>query len=352
MKALYAYFMHGVEPVKQANRPSDIPWPLNMRWPLALWNKVFLDTTPYADKPSRDVVWNRGAYLVQGRALRVVPHAARRRLPGEGARRRRRGVPVGRADRQLVRVEPDRRQHGRPLERGRGRAVPEDRREPPCDRVRLDGQRDQPQHAGAHRRRSGGDLALPEIAAGGGRHGRAVVQLRSEGDAGRAGPAGGRSGAKVYNAYCLHCHGADGRGYALLAPLAGNPNVLEADASSLINVTLNGSDTLVIDGVPSAYPMPAFSNQLNDRQIADVLTFMRAGWNNGAPAVQAADVAKLRRRRRPLSAAPCGTRAGRRAAAAGCVPAPATWLFQSTGARPFAAARVYRRNVGVSGWLT
>ena len=103
-------------------------------------------------------------------------------------------------------------------------------------------------------------------------------------------------GAKVYNAYCLHCHGADGRGYApLLAPLAGNPNVLEADASSLINVTLNGSDTLVIDGVPSAYPMPAFSNQLNDRQIADVLTFMRAGWNNGAPAVQAADVAKLRK---------------------------------------------------------
>ena len=104
------------------------------------------------------------------------------------------------------------------------------------------------------------------------------------------------SGAKVYNAYCLHCHGADGRGYApLLAPIAGNPNVLEADAASLINVTLNGSESLVIGGVPSAYPMPAFASALNDWQIADVLTFMRAGWNNGAPAVQAADVAKLRK---------------------------------------------------------
>ncbi len=103
-------------------------------------------------------------------------------------------------------------------------------------------------------------------------------------------------GAKVYNAYCLHCHGADGRGYApLLAPLAGNPNVLAANPSSLINVTLNGSDVLVIDGVPSAYPMPAFSNVLNDRQIADALTFVRAGWNNGAPAVQASDVAKSRK---------------------------------------------------------
>ncbi|WP_034177311.1 c-type cytochrome, partial [Burkholderia ambifaria] len=28
VKALYAYFMHGVEPVKQANRASEIPWPL------------------------------------------------------------------------------------------------------------------------------------------------------------------------------------------------------------------------------------------------------------------------------------------------------------------------------------
>ena len=43
VKALYAFFMSGVAPVQQANRKSDIPWPLNMRWPLALWNVVFLD---------------------------------------------------------------------------------------------------------------------------------------------------------------------------------------------------------------------------------------------------------------------------------------------------------------------
>ena len=34
MQALYAYFMHGVEPVAQENKASDIPWPLSMRWPL------------------------------------------------------------------------------------------------------------------------------------------------------------------------------------------------------------------------------------------------------------------------------------------------------------------------------
>jgi alcohol dehydrogenase (quinone), cytochrome c subunit len=99
----------------------------------------------------------------------------------------------------------------------------------------------------------------------------------------------------VYTTYCVHCHGVDGRAFApLLAPLAGNPNVLENDASSLINVTLNGTGDLVIGGIPSAYPMPKFALVLDDQQIADVLTFIRAGWNNGAPAVTAGDVAKLR----------------------------------------------------------
>ncbi len=35
MRAMYAYFMHGVQPVEQANKACDIPWPLSMRWPLA-----------------------------------------------------------------------------------------------------------------------------------------------------------------------------------------------------------------------------------------------------------------------------------------------------------------------------
>lgn len=39
--ALYAYFMQEVMPVEQANRANDVPWPLSMRWPLAVWRKWF-----------------------------------------------------------------------------------------------------------------------------------------------------------------------------------------------------------------------------------------------------------------------------------------------------------------------
>ena len=41
MQALYAYFMQGVEAVAQPNKPTDIPWPLSMRWPLSIWRGLF-----------------------------------------------------------------------------------------------------------------------------------------------------------------------------------------------------------------------------------------------------------------------------------------------------------------------
>ena len=64
--ALYAYFMLAVKPVRQANRPPAISWPLNVRWPLAIWNLLFLDQQPYKSASDRDAQWNRGAYLAQG----------------------------------------------------------------------------------------------------------------------------------------------------------------------------------------------------------------------------------------------------------------------------------------------
>jgi alcohol dehydrogenase (quinone), cytochrome c subunit len=64
--ALYAYFMHGVTPVHEANRAPAIPFPLNMRWPLKLWNLVFPGQTRFHPRPDKDAQWDRGAYLVQG----------------------------------------------------------------------------------------------------------------------------------------------------------------------------------------------------------------------------------------------------------------------------------------------
>src|SRR5450830_928243 len=57
IRALYAFFMNGVQPVSQANIPNGIPGPLNLRWPIALWNGLFAPTVPYAFKPAQDPRW-------------------------------------------------------------------------------------------------------------------------------------------------------------------------------------------------------------------------------------------------------------------------------------------------------
>ena len=176
-------------------------------------------------------------------------------------------------------------------------AVPEDRGERACIGIRLDDGRDQQQHAGDERRGRRCDVALSEVAACRRRHECAALCLRSEGDEGVCSrtPPTMPARRSIRRTACI-ATAWTARAYApLLAPLAGNPNVMEKDASSLINVTLNGTQDLVIQGIPAAYPMPKYSPVLNDQQIADVLTFIRAGWNNGAPAVAALDVAKLRK---------------------------------------------------------
>ncbi|ELL2822829.1 cytochrome c, partial [Escherichia coli] len=67
MRALYAYFMQGVKPVAQANKDSDIPWPLSMRWPLSIWRGMFApDVQDFTPAQGEDAVLARGRYLVEG----------------------------------------------------------------------------------------------------------------------------------------------------------------------------------------------------------------------------------------------------------------------------------------------
>jgi alcohol dehydrogenase (quinone), cytochrome c subunit len=111
-----------------------------------------------------------------------------------------------------------------------------------------------------------------------------------------------QTGAVVYIGNCISCHGSDGLGHSPYLPrLAGNPTVLDNDPSSLINLVLNGSVPLVVKGTPDAYRMPQFRVQLTDQEIADVVSFIRAGWGNSAPPVTAQQVTTLRHQTDPSS---------------------------------------------------
>jgi mono/diheme cytochrome c family protein len=299
VKALYAYFMKGVAPVHQGNLDSEIPFPLNVRWPLKFWNMVFLEEGVYRSKSSQDVEWNRGAYLVQGLGHCGSCHTPRgiafeeKALDESGSAFLTGGSLDGWFASNLT------GEHNVGLGRWSGADLTSFLKTGANAHATAFGSMtDVINHS--TQGLNDGDLAamsryLKSLPAAGGTGAPAYAFDAGATPALLAHPAG-NAGARVYASYCMHCHGVEGTAYApLLAPLAGNPNVMEKDASSLINVTLNGTQDLVIQGIPAAYPMPKFSEVLNDQQIADVLSFIRAGWNNGAGAVGATDVAKLRK---------------------------------------------------------
>ena len=107
-----------------------------------------------------------------------------------------------------------------------------------------------------------------------------------------------KAGAAVYARACIACHEADGSGAPrIYPPLPGNANMLSADPTSTLRIILDGAQTVTTARAPNTGSMPAYAKQLSDQQIADVTNYIRNSWNNAAPPVTPAQVAKARQRR-------------------------------------------------------
>ena len=103
-----------------------------------------------------------------------------------------------------------------------------------------------------------------------------------------------KRGLVVYKKECLSCHQEDGSGVPRMAPTLIRSRWVLGGKFELIKLVLNGSNTnLTPDGEPYHIPM-APQNHLTDRQIADVLTYIRNGFGNKVVAVNAAEVKAAR----------------------------------------------------------
>ena len=65
VRAIKAY-LDALPPVKQQNKPSELPWPLSIREVMAGWNALYFHEGTYRTDPNKSAQWNRGAYLVEG----------------------------------------------------------------------------------------------------------------------------------------------------------------------------------------------------------------------------------------------------------------------------------------------
>jgi mono/diheme cytochrome c family protein len=294
LEALYAFFMNEVPAVKQPNKPNEIIWYLSARWPLAIWNAAFAPRTGFTIRQDHDEQWNRGAYLIEGLGHCGACHTPRGWAVQEKALDDRNSAYLEGAELDAWSAPSLRGD----MRTGLGGWSVDD-----INAFLKSGHNDKGVAFGSMLDVVNNStpylteddtramaVYLKSLAAT--RAQPPFTYAAAESSPGGVTP---KSGMQAYLGACGTCHGADGKGQPpFMPPLAGNPAVLDPDASSLVNLVLDGAEPLVVKGVPDAYRMPQFRVQFSDEQIADILSFIRGRWGNDADIVSPDQVKKLR----------------------------------------------------------
>ncbi len=104
-------------------------------------------------------------------------------------------------------------------------------------------------------------------------------------------------GKLVYDALCLNCHQPEGKGLPGIYPSIAASDWAGGDPQRLIKMLLHGlTGPIQVNGQEfkqlAILPMPPMG--LNDQQMADVLSYVRANFSNKAPAVTPDQVKAVR----------------------------------------------------------
>lgn len=298
MQAMYAYFKQGVPAVAQPNSPNDLPWPFSMRWLMMGWNLLFYHGGTYEPDLSRSPQWNRGGYLVEGLGHCGACHSPHGVFGQEKAR------TFADAD-YLAGFTLD-NWHAPSLRGESGQGLGQWTAQDISTYLRTG----RAPHSAAFG-------AMTDVIANSTQYlteedalaiaaylksfspakasAPPVVASASSGNALREGRIES-AGAQLYLNNCNACHRSDGTGaMRAFPPLAGNSALLASDPTSVIRIVLRGSRMPSTALAPAPLAMPDFAWRLSDKEVADVLTYVRAQWGNGAPAVTPADVEKVRK---------------------------------------------------------
>lgn len=101
-------------------------------------------------------------------------------------------------------------------------------------------------------------------------------------------------GKKVYDKICINCHMADAKGVLPYVPALSNSKLVLGSSTKLIRIVLRGSDELKNDpGRNYKNEMPPH-NDLTDKKVANVLTYIRKNFGNNAPPVTVDEVKLIR----------------------------------------------------------
>jgi mono/diheme cytochrome c family protein len=298
--ALYTYFMRGVEPVEERTTPTRLPFPFNMRWLMAIWNAMFLDTHPFVPVAAQSAEWNRGAYLTEALAHCSVCHSPRNLLFAESTSKHLAGGTVGAWDAPNITSDVDSGVGGWTdaelvayLKRGdvHGKAQAAGSMAEAIDES-LRHLTDADLHAIATYVKT-----VPAV------HEAADTRPRFDWGAasnelatirGVGWPANRQplTGPQLYDAWCATCHqdSAQGSFDGEMPSLFHNTALGASESNNLVLVMLDGiqrrRNTVLL--------MPASAQDMNDHELATLGQWLVTRYGNPAARVTDAQVAKLR----------------------------------------------------------
>jgi mono/diheme cytochrome c family protein len=282
--AIRAY-LATLTPVKNSPPPLELRWPFNYRIVMRGWNWLFFKPGILMPDQQKSAEWNRGRYLVEGASHCGACHTPKNIFGADKP-----SQPFGGG---LVAGMFAPRLDG---------AVRSGLKSWTVDDIAeyLQSGRNGPSHAGELM----SEVVVNSTSVMSDADVRAIAVYLKGLPAGvpepavtPPPPAQMTEGEKLYKGACIACHEADGSGAPrIYPPLPGNANLQSADPSSTLRVILDGAQTVTTPRAPNAGSMPAYAAKMSDQQIADVTTFIRNAWGNAAPAVNAAQVTKARRK--------------------------------------------------------
>jgi mono/diheme cytochrome c family protein len=292
--AVFAW-LNTLPPVVQAQPAHKLVWPVGTQPALAVWRSLFFEPSPFKADPAHSAEWNRGAYLVQGLGHCAACHSPRNALGASGAVNDLSGglMPV------VNWYAPD---LTRDTESGlASTSLPE------IVRLLRTGASSTAQTSGPmgevvqHSLQHLTEADLQAMAV--------YLQSRAQNTpqpttakapAARISLQVATQGAKVYERQCLQCHGEQGAGVTTASgevaypALAGNRAVLLSDPTNLVQLVLYGGYGPATQGHPRPFGMPPAVLELDDRDIAAVLTHLRTRWGNQASEVTPLQVNRIR----------------------------------------------------------
>ena len=284
--ALFAY-LKSLSPVHSETAAPSLRFPYDLKASLVTWRTLYFRPGQFVPDPKQSAEWNRGAYLVQGLGHCNECHVTRDNLGGLPAGETLTGGQI--PAQNWYAPDLSTRAHGglqgwsaddivallRTGQSAKGAAFG-----PMADVVMQSTQHlhEDDLHAIATYLQS--LPPRPARAAGGSPLDTAALLGR---------------GGDLYGKQCASCHGKDGQGAAGVYPaLAGNGAVVEPTGINAIRIVLLGGFAPTTAAHPRPYSMPPFAQQLNDADVAAVVSYIRRAWGNDAGAVMERDVAAYR----------------------------------------------------------